>query len=49
MASWRLIKTCSIGIAVYEGHPDFNRLLKQADAALYEAKTTGRNRVVMKK
>jgi diguanylate cyclase len=44
----RIIKmTCSIGAAVYDGHPDYNRLIKQADTALYQAKEQGRNRVVL--
>ena len=41
----QLRKTCSIGISSYNGHPDFNRIIKQADAALYEAKERGRNQV----
>ncbi|MBF0183050.1 MAG: GGDEF domain-containing protein [Magnetococcales bacterium] len=36
--------TCSIGIAIYKGHPDYNLLIKQADQALYAAKQSGRNR-----
>jgi diguanylate cyclase len=39
--------TCSIGIAVFNGHPDYHSLVKQADLALYEAKQAGRNRVVL--
>jgi len=42
-----LYKTCSIGIASYSGHPDYNRLIKQADLALYSAKEKGRNRVIL--
>jgi diguanylate cyclase len=38
--------TFSIGVACHDGHPDYQRLLKQSDLALYEAKRTGRNRVV---
>lgn len=41
-----LYKTCSIGISSYSGHPDYNRLVKQADTALYAAKGKGRNLVI---
>ncbi|MFC0281495.1 diguanylate cyclase [Falsigemmobacter intermedius] len=37
--------TASIGIAAYNGEPDFHRLTMAADQALYEAKSLGRNRV----
>jgi two-component system, cell cycle response regulator len=40
--------TASFGIAGFEGHhqaPTFQQLLRDADAALYAAKRTGRNRV----
>jgi diguanylate cyclase (GGDEF)-like protein len=42
-----LTVTSSFGIAGFEGKkaPDFNRLVAQADAALYSAKGRGRNRV----
>lgn len=36
--------TASIGIATYNGHPDYETMLKDADGALYEAKEAGRNR-----
>jgi diguanylate cyclase (GGDEF)-like protein len=39
--------TVSIGIAVFHGEGDWDALLREADAALYEAKTGGRNRVVL--
>ncbi|HYR05061.1 MAG TPA: diguanylate cyclase [Gallionella sp.] len=39
--------TASIGIATYNGHPDYETMLKDADGALYEAKEAGRNRCVM--
>lgn len=39
--------TVSIGIAQYDGHPDYQRLVDRADKALYEAKHAGRNRVVL--
>jgi diguanylate cyclase (GGDEF)-like protein len=37
--------TVSIGLASHEELPDHDRLLSQADAALYAAKQAGRNRV----
>ncbi|GAB3395456.1 diguanylate cyclase [Azotobacter armeniacus] len=39
--------TVSIGVALHDGHPDYQRLLRQADRALYEAKHAGRNRVAL--
>jgi diguanylate cyclase len=36
--------TVSIGVAAYNGHPDFERIVKDADDALYRAKHAGRNR-----
>jgi diguanylate cyclase len=39
--------TASIGVAMYNGHPDHQYLIKRADAAMYEAKQGGRNRVVL--
>lgn len=35
--------TVSIGFATHDGHPDYARLLIQADKALYQAKSAGRN------
>lgn len=35
----------SIGVAMHTGHPDYIRLLKAADVALYNAKNCGRNQV----
>lgn len=35
--------TVSVGVALHDGHPDFYRLLKKADQALYQAKALGRN------
>lgn len=37
--------TCSIGIAIHQGHPDHSRVIKEADIAVYLAKEGGRNRV----
>jgi diguanylate cyclase (GGDEF)-like protein len=44
-----LTVTASFGVAGFSGAqaPDFNRLVAQADAALYSAKRRGRNRVEM--
>jgi diguanylate cyclase len=41
-----LALTVSIGTAVHDGHPDFQRTIKLADEALYKAKHNGRNQVV---
>lgn len=38
--------TASIGIATYNGHPDYETMIKDADGALYQAKEGGRNRCV---
>jgi len=44
----RMLKvTVSVGLALHDGHPDYQRLLRRADEALYEAKHGGRNRVVV--
>lgn len=39
--------TLSIGVAHFDGHPDYQALLRRADDALYRAKHQGRNRVEM--
>jgi diguanylate cyclase len=38
--------TVSIGSAMFEGHPDYEYLIKRADNALYQAKNNGRNQCV---
>ncbi len=38
--------TLSIGVAVFDGHPDYQYLLGRAEAALDEARAAGGNRVV---
>lgn len=38
--------TASIGVTLFDGHPDYSRSLKRADSALYEAKESGRDQVV---
>ena len=37
--------TVSVGVALYDGHPDPLYLVRRADKAMYEAKQLGRNRV----
>ena len=39
--------SASLGLAVFNGHPDYQQLLRRSDAALYEAKHGGRNRAVI--
>jgi|JI10StandDraft_1071094.scaffolds.fasta_scaffold268923_1 diguanylate cyclase len=43
-ASTRL--TMSIGVALYDGHPDYQQLLRRAEQAVVRAATDGGNRVV---
>lgn len=43
----RLPLSASIGVAMQDGHPDYERLLARADAAMYQAKRGGRNQVVI--
>ncbi|MFW8567186.1 GGDEF domain-containing protein [Orrella sp. 11846] len=38
--------TVSIGLSTYDGHPDYQRLLRQSDRALYQAKQNGRNQLI---
>ena len=39
--------TVSIGIAEFDGHPDYQRIIDRADKALFAAKNEGRNRWVL--
>lgn len=39
--------TTSVGVALHDGHPDYERVMARADAAMYQAKKRGRNRVVL--
>lgn len=48
LADAKMIKvTLSIGIAEYDGHPDYQRIIDRADKALFAAKNDGRNRWVL--
>ncbi|MCQ4273696.1 diguanylate cyclase [Pseudomonas kuykendallii] len=48
LAANRSIRTTvSLGVALHDGHPDFQRTLRRADQALYQAKNEGRDRVVL--
>lgn len=40
----QLSVTVSIGVAMHDGHPDYQRLVNRADEAMYRAKQAGRNR-----
>jgi len=47
LADSRSVKvTLSIGVAQFDGNPDYQRIIDRADKALYEAKNSGRNRWV---
>ncbi|TKI08174.1 diguanylate cyclase [Martelella alba] len=37
--------TVSAGLCPFDGHPDFDRLIRKADSALYSAKQQGRDRI----
>jgi diguanylate cyclase len=43
----KLQVSASIGVAMQDGHPDYERVLARADAAMYQAKRGGRDRVVV--
>jgi len=38
--------TCSFGVAEWESGDTIDRILRRADIAMYEAKNTGRDRVI---
>lgn len=38
--------TASFGVSHFNGHPDYQKMVEEADKALYDAKNSGRNRVV---
>ncbi len=40
-------QTCSAGLAAFDGSESGEELFARADAAMYEAKTSGRNRIVI--
>lgn len=37
--------TCSVGVAAFDNHPDYRRLIKMAEKALFKAKSEGKDRV----
>lgn len=39
--------TISIGVAMYDGHPDYQHTVRRADKALYQAKHAGRDCIVV--
>ena len=39
--------TASIGVAGFDGHPDYERLMARADGAMYAAKNAGRDQVTL--
>ncbi|WP_442682145.1 diguanylate cyclase [Stenotrophomonas sp. JC08] len=39
--------SASIGVALHDGHPDYQLVMAKADAAMYEAKKRGRDQVVL--
>jgi len=41
-------KTCSIGGTIYINNEDINKTIKRADEGVYDAKSNGRNQVVIK-
>lgn len=43
----RLNISSSMGLAMFNGHPDYQRLMRRADEALYKAKHDGRNQLVI--
>lgn len=38
--------TASLGVTLFDGHPDYSLSLRRVDDALYQAKNSGRNQVV---
>jgi diguanylate cyclase len=43
----RFTVTISLGAVLHDGHPDYQRMISTADAALFEAKRGGRNRYMV--
>ncbi len=40
-----LMLTVSLGVSIHDGHPDYSKTMNKADAALYQSKNSGRNKI----
>lgn len=47
VGAWAPDVTVSIGGALFDGHPDYHRLLERAELALHDAQKAGANRILL--